>query len=207
MKIGQAPGSSASGSGAGGSGAANHNSAQGGYQGSGMSGPVKAAHHSRPGMGGQTRTSGGLSSSAGGLDDLRSPSSNNQNHSFNAQGTSLHHGSQGASTSGDTDPSSQRSPNRAGKGAARHSGSPTAGVLASSASSQSSGAAANSGSRSRPRPARQNQTHAQAGAADSRSVSTPQRDTLSTSAESSGKASKTEYESTHRRVPTPLSEE
>ena len=59
-------------------------------------GPVKAAHHNRPGMGGShARNSGGAgggSSASGGasggpLDDSRQ----SPNHSFNAQGTSLHH--------------------------------------------------------------------------------------------------------------------
>ena len=53
-------------------------------------GPVKAAHHNRPGMGGHTRNSGGSGSgggTTGSLDDSRQ----SPNHSFNAQGTSLHH--------------------------------------------------------------------------------------------------------------------
>jgi|APSaa5957512535_1039671.scaffolds.fasta_scaffold17742_3 hypothetical protein len=45
------------------------------------------------------------------------------------------------------------------------------------------------------------------GQADSRSVATPQNDSLSTSAESTGKASKAETENKVRRIPTPLSEE
>jgi len=59
-------------------------------------GPVKAAHHNRPGMGGShARNSGGAGSGSspsggaggGALDDSRQ----SPNHSFNAQGTSLHH--------------------------------------------------------------------------------------------------------------------
>ena len=51
-------------------------------------GPVKAAHHNRPGMGGHTRNSGGPGgTTTGSLDDSRQ----SPNHSFNAQGTSLHH--------------------------------------------------------------------------------------------------------------------
>lgn len=158
MKIGQPPGSSGAASGgAGSSGAASHGHPQASYQGGGLGGPIKAAHHNRPGMGGQPRASGsGGVNSAGGLEDARSAQS--PNHSFNAQGTSLHHGSQGGSGGSELDTSLQRSPNRGGKGAAHrshqgHSSSPTAGVLASSAGGAASGAA-HAGSRSRPRPAR-----------------------------------------------------
>ena len=82
MKIGQPPISSSSNAGgAANSNLPNHNNLSNSYQGGSLSGPVKAAHHSRPGMGGQTRTSGGMGT-GGGLDESRSPQSNG--HSFNA---------------------------------------------------------------------------------------------------------------------------
>jgi len=98
MKIGQPPGSSGVGSSVGGlnSGGPQAHSQQhaGQYQMGGLSGPVKAAHHNRAGMGGQNyQGRGGAVNSSGqphgSLDDSRqSPQHSNQgnNQSFTMQG-------------------------------------------------------------------------------------------------------------------------
>ena len=97
MKIGQPPGSSGVGSSVGGlnsGGPQGHGSSHHGqYQMGGLSGPVKAAHHNRAGMGGphhQGRSSGGAH---GSLDDSRqSPAHSNANNqsftSHNVPGSS-----------------------------------------------------------------------------------------------------------------------
>lgn len=133
MKIGQPPGSSGLGSSVGGlnsSGPQGHSSSHHGqYQMGGLSGPVKAAHHNRAGMGGQHhqgRSSGGAAGNQthGSMDDSRqSPQhSNHGNQSFNSHSLAHSGGVGGGFTQGnDLDMSHQShhrsSPvNRLGKG-------------------------------------------------------------------------------------------
>jgi hypothetical protein len=130
MKIGQPPGSSGLGSSVGGlnsSGPQAHSQQHPGqYQMGGLSGPVKAAHHNRAGMGGQHyqgRGSGVASGSQphGSLDDSRqSPQHSNQG---NNQSFAMPH-NQGAGTNqgndldGSFNQNNQRSSpiNKVGKG-------------------------------------------------------------------------------------------